>query len=179
MWMEGLAAGGAPKEILADPRVQAVKERESKAKEQEAHVRPERLLPVFQQPKLILVTAATEDYRRLARSQVSSSDVVLELGCSYGMATNMLAEHAAAVVGIDNSEEAVAQARKRYPHVRQQGFVKNPLRYPQRFTADGTRICRPHNYDKCLKIATCGFDHVHCHHCGAAGHRAVNCHITA
>lgn len=35
-----------------------------------AHVRPERLLPVFQQPKLILVTAATEDYRRLARSQV-------------------------------------------------------------------------------------------------------------
>lgn len=30
-----MAAGGAPKEILADPRVQAVKERESKAKEQE------------------------------------------------------------------------------------------------------------------------------------------------
>lgn len=44
--------------------------------------------------------------------QVSSSDVVLELGCSYGMATNMLAEHAAAVVGIDNSEEAVAQVSK-------------------------------------------------------------------
>jgi hypothetical protein len=60
---------------------------------------------------------------------------------------------------------------------RAQGFVRNPLRYPQRFTADGTRICRPHNYDKCLKIDTCGFDHVHCHHCGAAGHRAVDCHI--
>ncbi|WIA12335.1 hypothetical protein OEZ85_012388 [Tetradesmus obliquus] len=145
------------KEILADPRVQAVKEWESKAKEAEgvkekelakanastgaavvqqtpdslppdspyagrylvhfntgqiAHVRPERLLPVFQQPKLVLVTAATEDYRRLARSQVSSSDVVLELGCSYGMATNMLAEHAAAVVGTDNSEEAVAEVGK-------------------------------------------------------------------
>jgi hypothetical protein len=37
---------------------------------QTAHVRPERLLPVFKQQKLILVTAATEDYRRLARSQV-------------------------------------------------------------------------------------------------------------
>jgi hypothetical protein len=62
---------------------------------------------------------------------------------------------------------------------RAQGFVRNPLRYPQRFTADGTRICRPHNYDRCLKIDTCGFDHVHCHHCGAAGHKAVHCHITA
>jgi cyclopropane fatty-acyl-phospholipid synthase-like methyltransferase len=42
-------------------------------------------------------------------TQVSSSDVVLELGCSYGMCTNMLAEHAAHVIGIDNSEEAVAE----------------------------------------------------------------------
>jgi cyclopropane fatty-acyl-phospholipid synthase-like methyltransferase len=41
--------------------------------------------------------------------QVSSSDVVLELGCSYGMCTNMLAEHAAHVIGVDNSEEAVAE----------------------------------------------------------------------
>jgi hypothetical protein len=40
---------------------------------QTAHVRPERLLPVFTQPKLILVTAATEDYRRLARSQVCTA----------------------------------------------------------------------------------------------------------
>jgi cyclopropane fatty-acyl-phospholipid synthase-like methyltransferase len=45
-------------------------------------------------------------------SQVSSSDVVLELGCSYGMATNMLAEHAAAVIGIDNSEEVVAEVSR-------------------------------------------------------------------
>jgi methylase of polypeptide subunit release factors len=43
-------------------------------------------------------------------TQVSSSDVVLELGCSYGICTNMLAEHAAHVIGVDNSEEAVAEA---------------------------------------------------------------------
>jgi DNA-binding protein YbaB len=64
-----------------------------------------------------------------------------------------------------------------YLEARGKGFVRNPLRYPQRFTADGTRICRPHNYDKCLKIDTCRFDHQHCHHCGAAGHTAVDCHI--
>lgn len=41
--------------------------------------------------------------------QVNSSDSVLELGSSYGMCTNMLAEHAGHVIGIDNSEEAVAE----------------------------------------------------------------------
>lgn len=40
-----------------------------------AHVRPERLFPVYREPKLILVTAATEDYRRLARSQVTAKHV--------------------------------------------------------------------------------------------------------
>jgi hypothetical protein len=58
------------------------------------------------------------------------------------------------------------------------GFSKNPMRYPQRCTADGTRICRPHNYDKergCFKRESCPLDHVHCHHCLKADHRAVEC----
>jgi hypothetical protein len=38
-----------------------------------AHVRPERLLPVFKQRPLLLVTYSTDDYRRLARSQVAMS----------------------------------------------------------------------------------------------------------
>jgi hypothetical protein len=60
------------------------------------------------------------------------------------------------------------------------GFSRNPMRYPQRCTADGTRICRPHNYDKergCFKREGCPFDHVHCHHCLKAGHRAVECAV--
>jgi hypothetical protein len=58
------------------------------------------------------------------------------------------------------------------------GFSKNPMRYPQRFTATGVRICRPHNYDMqrgCLKHDSCPFDHAHCHHCLEPGHRAVDC----
>lgn len=50
-------------------------------------------------------------FTAFALMQVTSSDVVLELGCSYGMCTNMLAEHAAHVTGIDNSEEVVAEVR--------------------------------------------------------------------
>jgi hypothetical protein len=51
---------------------------------QTAHVRPERLLPVFQQDKLILVTAATEDYRRLARSQVCAAYARVLLSMNKG-----------------------------------------------------------------------------------------------
>jgi hypothetical protein len=60
------------------------------------------------------------------------------------------------------------------------GFTRNPMRYPQRSTADGRRICRPYNYDKqrgCLKMDGCPYDHQHCHHCLKADHRAVDCPI--
>jgi hypothetical protein len=60
------------------------------------------------------------------------------------------------------------------------GFTRNPMRYPQRSTADGRRICRPYNYDTqrgCLKMDACPFDHQHCHHCLKAGHKAVDCPV--
>jgi hypothetical protein len=64
-----------------------------------------------------------------------------------------------------------------YTKEKEAGFRRNPLRYPQRFTPDGTRICRPHNYSTCLKAEGCPFDHDHCHHCGALGHRGVGCPV--
>lgn len=64
-----------------------------------------------------------------------------------------------------------------YTKEKEAGFRRNPLRYPQRFTPDGTHICRPHNYSTCLKAEGCPFDHDHCHHCGAVGHRGVGCPV--
>jgi hypothetical protein len=66
-----------------------------------------------------------------------------------------------------------------YIKEKEAGFRRNPLRYPQRFTPAGLRICRPHNYSTsgCLKADTCPFDHDHCHHCGAVGHRGVACPV--
>jgi len=55
------------------------------------------------------------------------------------------------------------------------GFTRNPLRYPKRFTTSGLQICRPYNYQTCLKAATCPFDHLHCHVCGESGHVARHC----
>jgi trans-aconitate methyltransferase len=42
---------------------------------------------------------------------------VLDLGCGTGRLTARLAETGAAVVGIDSSEEMLAQARSAYPHL--------------------------------------------------------------
>jgi Methyltransferase domain len=101
----------------------------------QAHVRPERMQALLEvggeasggssssssgsdDRPLLLITAHTLDYRRLARSMVRSSDSVLELGCSYGCATSTLAQHAAAVLGVDNSQEVVDEARRRYPGLR-------------------------------------------------------------
>eukprot|EP00775_Hariotina_reticulata_P006494 gene6494-6722_t len=161
---------------------------------------------------------------QLINDPVQGNDTVLELGCSYGLCTNVLSQHAQQVVGVDNSELVIAEgsaqgcamiskappaaattegevvhadswwkalefsrslnninnvgkAEPWFLAARAAGFKKNPLRMPQRFLKDGTRICRPHNYDRCFKVDTCEFDHRHCHHCGMLGHRAVACPV--
>ena len=58
--------------------------------------------------------------------------------------------------------------------------MRRPNWYPQRSAVPGgTPICRFHNYDLgrgCARGSTaCGFDHVHCHFCLAAGHVAHAC----
>lgn len=65
----------------------------------------------------------------------------------------------------------------RVPQERQMTPKKYPLDYPIRLTADGTRVCRFHNYGTCKKHATgaCPLDHSHCHACGAHGHAAASC----
>ncbi len=65
----------------------------------------------------ILFTDNTIDYRRLARSQVVRSDSVLELGCSFGLCTQVLSEHADKVLGLDISESVIAKACHTYPHI--------------------------------------------------------------
>jgi hypothetical protein len=49
---------------------------------------------------------------------VRRGDSVLEVGCSTGGATALLAQVAGAVVGVDNSKQLVHEARARAPHIR-------------------------------------------------------------
>ena len=59
----------------------------------------------------------------------------------------------------------------------QQGkrFRGFPLKFPVAKTAQGTDICRYHNYSQCKKGEQCEHDHEHCHVCRERGHTAQEC----
>ncbi|CAK9078438.1 unnamed protein product [Durusdinium trenchii] len=75
-----------------------------------------RVLPCS--PARVLIVNETVSYRRLAKTQVGKVDGVLEIGSSFGECTQILTKHAAAVIGIDNSQELVEESRRRYPFCR-------------------------------------------------------------
>ena len=80
-----------------------------------------------------LLVGETAVFRALARSQVLASDIVLELGCSYGDTTVELAARAKEVFALDNSPECVARAASRCAddsgsvHVEQRDALGNTL----------------------------------------------------
>lgn len=56
------------------------------------------------------------------------------------------------------------------------GFHRvHPMKFPERRAPGGARICRPFNYATCKEGDRCPFDHAHCHHCLAPGHKAQEC----
>eukprot|EP00306_Pavlova_sp_CCMP459_P007122 CAMPEP_0185165108 /NCGR_PEP_ID=MMETSP1139-20130426/10436_1 /TAXON_ID=298111 /ORGANISM="Pavlova sp., Strain CCMP459" /LENGTH=361 /DNA_ID=CAMNT_0027730501 /DNA_START=69 /DNA_END=1151 /DNA_ORIENTATION=+ len=62
-----------------------------------------------------VLVSETSDFRSLAASQLRPTDVVVEIGSSYGRATNVLSKHCAKVIGIDTSLDLVQKARQQYP----------------------------------------------------------------
>ncbi|EQC35971.1 hypothetical protein SDRG_06713 [Saprolegnia diclina VS20] len=65
----------------------------------------------------VLVTAETSHYRRLARTQIDASDVVLEIGCDLGPTVEIIAETVGFenVTGIDKSADSIAVAKVSHP----------------------------------------------------------------
>ncbi|GBF93004.1 hypothetical protein Rsub_05615 [Raphidocelis subcapitata] len=86
---------------------------------------------------LAVVCASTDSYRRLARSQVTKADAVLEIGCSTGECTRLLAQHAGRVVGLDNSRQLVAEARARQSAPGVAFECADALQSPERVAALG------------------------------------------
>eukprot|EP00854_Cymbomonas_tetramitiformis_P019978 gene19978-23908_t len=80
------------------------------------HVRPARISKVT--TKRILVCYSTKEYRKLARTQLEPEDACLEIGCSWGRCTYVLAQQCRHVVGLDISQEAVEACRAQYPNLR-------------------------------------------------------------
>ena len=59
-----------------------------------------------------IVVSSIEKYRELAQSHITSEHQVLEIGCSHGATTNILAGLAKRVVAIDIATEMISHARK-------------------------------------------------------------------
>jgi SAM-dependent methyltransferase len=66
-------------------------------------------------------------------SQLASNKIVLDVGCGTGYGTAILAEHAAQVIGIDNSKSAIRFAKRRYPKVDFRQMNAQQLRFPDGF----------------------------------------------
>jgi SAM-dependent methyltransferase len=63
-------------------------------------------------------------------SQLVSNKVVLDVGCGTGYGTAILAERAAQTIGIDNSNNAITFAKRRYPKVDFRHMNAQQLRFP-------------------------------------------------
>jgi hypothetical protein len=48
---------------------------------------------------------------------LTSSHVVIEIGSSYGIATNLMAKKARMVVGVETSKECIDKARRDFGHI--------------------------------------------------------------
>ncbi|RHY86662.1 hypothetical protein DYB37_009940 [Aphanomyces astaci] len=90
------------------------------------HANPSRLTPRLFRPNAgsaqvgVIVTAKTDHYRRLARTQITSTDIVLEIGCDLGITVDSIADIVGPsnVIGVDKSHDSIQIAKDSYPRCR-------------------------------------------------------------
>ena len=59
----------------------------------------------------LVVCGETSDFRKLARSQLMPYNKIIDIGCSYGVGTDIISQHCPDVVGIDISEECIVKMK--------------------------------------------------------------------
>jgi len=90
----------------------------------QASFRASRLIPCYVKPiksketpnekkSTIIITAKTHHYRQLAASQLCKDDNVLEIGCSNGECSLVIAKYGNKLVGFDTSSEMITQAKEK------------------------------------------------------------------
>ena len=68
--------------------------------------------------RALVLCAESNLFRDLARTQVAPDDRVLEIGCSYGEATAILAAACPTVLGVDHSRTVLRTAAEKVPSAR-------------------------------------------------------------
>lgn len=71
----------------------------------------------FQTHSRLIATWGVKPYRETIAHVVLPSDAVLELGCEWGTTSKPLAACASSLIATDVSEQVIARARERYPHI--------------------------------------------------------------
>ena len=95
--------------------------------------------------RAVLLCGETDSFRALSRSMVLPTDVVMEIGCSYGGATALLASRAESVIAVDVSDDALSRAATEcasHSNVRFERIdvVKDPARLLDDAVASGVSI---------------------------------------
>lgn len=67
---------------------------------------------------LIVATRGVKEFRATIPSYVERDDVVLEIGCEWGTTTEIIADYAKEVIGVDVSPECIRRAREKRPKIR-------------------------------------------------------------
>ena len=119
---------------------------EGKHRGQTSHIDVTKLVPVLHSSRpspagrALVLCQETVPFRHVARCQISSSDVVVELGCSFGEMTSVLLERTAHVIGVDHASSVLEAAARRAPAARYE--LLDALAHPARLLAL-CRTCAP------------------------------------
>ena len=82
----------------------------------ELQIPTERLIMLPTDTRLV-IAAETADYRRLSRAFATPADFVVDIGCSYGEGTKLIAAQCPRVLGLELVSGVVEAARRRHPHI--------------------------------------------------------------
>ena len=116
---------------------------------------PKRLVPILTSDKNsleVIVTRTTSHYRLLAASQLISTDSVLEIGCSNGEASLVIAKYVekGSLIGIDVSTEMIQQAQEKFRDLGKSNVsfhVVDPFGDPKRALEIATKHKSQNNSD--------------------------------
>jgi hypothetical protein len=76
-----------------------------------------RLIDVRSNMRVVLA-AETDEFRRLTRAHSTADDFVVDIGCSYGEGTKLIAAECPNILGLELVASVVEAARERHPGIR-------------------------------------------------------------
>ncbi len=87
-----------------------------------------------------IATRGVDEYRQTVRVLVKPDDAVLEIGCEKGTTSDILSRATKHLIATDISDDCVAMARERYPHIRFEALDAFDIRSAMRLGAHFDKV---------------------------------------